>query len=188
MLAQLAVHASAQEPAPHGAKPAAKAKADGGGGYGDIVGHIKETPGCLGVETAMTSSGKQVIFAWFKNREAVLEWYYSDFHQQLMSQLGDSSQFSDPLDGVAEGEGPLMAVAAITPRRAPKKRAGANGAEAAKSQMPVAQISVEVFRPVTKAKSFGGTFSPVAALLPGSEAYELENDEKKAEPVEAAAE
>ena len=33
---------------------------------------IQATPGCLGVETAMTQSGKMVIFAWFENKKAAL--------------------------------------------------------------------------------------------------------------------
>ena len=33
---------------------------------------LKATPGCLGIGTAMTESGKQVIFAWFENKQAAL--------------------------------------------------------------------------------------------------------------------
>lgn len=36
----------------------------------DLVAALKATPGCLGVETARTGSGKQVIFAWFENKDA----------------------------------------------------------------------------------------------------------------------
>src|SRR5439155_21909338 len=50
----------------------------------DLVGALKASPGCLGVETARTASGKQVIFAWFENKKAVLTWYYSDTHVALM--------------------------------------------------------------------------------------------------------
>ena len=32
------------------------------------------------METAQTVSGKQVIFAWFESKEAVLRWYYSGMH------------------------------------------------------------------------------------------------------------
>ena len=34
----------------------------------DLVGGLKGTKGCLGVETARLSSGKNVIFAWFSFR------------------------------------------------------------------------------------------------------------------------
>jgi hypothetical protein len=46
-----------------------------------LIPALKATPGCLGVETARTSSGKNVIFACFENRGAVMKWYYSDAHQ-----------------------------------------------------------------------------------------------------------
>jgi hypothetical protein len=34
-------------------------------GFPDLVGGLKATPGVLGVDTARTTSGKMVIFAWF---------------------------------------------------------------------------------------------------------------------------
>ncbi|MCI0405976.1 MAG: hypothetical protein L0209_07885, partial [candidate division Zixibacteria bacterium] len=45
-----------------------------------LVEGLKATPGCLGVETARTASGKQVIFAWFEDKKACLKWYYSELH------------------------------------------------------------------------------------------------------------
>src|SRR4029078_7139053 len=56
-------------------------------GLPDLVGMRKPTPGCLGVDAARTSSGKQVIFAWFENKKAVLNWYYSEGHQRLIKTL-----------------------------------------------------------------------------------------------------
>jgi quinol monooxygenase YgiN len=56
------------------------------GGFPDLVAGLKATPGCLGVETARTTSGKMVIFAWFENKKAVLNWYNSDMHQGLVNQ------------------------------------------------------------------------------------------------------
>ena len=52
----------------------------GGAGFPDLVGALKATPGVLGVETARTSGGKQVIFAWFENKKAALAWYCGDTH------------------------------------------------------------------------------------------------------------
>src|SRR6266550_6919662 len=63
---------------------AQQAKTEGSGSP-DLVAALKATPGCLGVETARTASGKQVIFAWFENKKALLDWYYSPAHQQLMT-------------------------------------------------------------------------------------------------------
>src|SRR5262245_22862565 len=53
----------------------------------DLAAALKASPGCLGVETAATSTGKQVIFAWFEDKKAVLKWYYSDVHKQLMKDI-----------------------------------------------------------------------------------------------------
>jgi hypothetical protein len=47
------------------------------GGFPDLIGLLKATPGVLGVDAAQTMSGKQVIFAWFENKKAALNWYYS---------------------------------------------------------------------------------------------------------------
>src|SRR5216110_2738753 len=70
-------------------------------GLPDLVAGLKATPGCLGVETARTASGKQVIFAWFENKSAVLKWYYSDTHVALMQQLsGGGVRPGGPLAGV----------------------------------------------------------------------------------------
>jgi hypothetical protein len=56
----------------------------------DLVGGLRNTPGCLGVETATTASGKQVIFAWFENKNALSSWYYSETHMKAMALLGAS--------------------------------------------------------------------------------------------------
>ena len=53
---------------------------DGLEGFPDLVGGLQAIEGVLGVETAQTVSGKQVIFAWFESKEAVLRWYYSGMH------------------------------------------------------------------------------------------------------------
>src|SRR2546422_728630 len=61
-------------------------------GFPDLVGGLKAVPGCLGVETARTASGKNVIFAWFEDKKAVLNWYYSDTHQHAMRMLVGRSE------------------------------------------------------------------------------------------------
>ena len=65
----------------------ARAQNDAPGGFPDLVGMLKATPGVLGVDAARTMSGKQVIFAWFENKQAVLTWYHSEAHQKLMQQF-----------------------------------------------------------------------------------------------------
>ena len=40
-----------------------------GAGFPNVVDAVKAAPGCLGVETAQTASGKRVIFAWFESKK-----------------------------------------------------------------------------------------------------------------------
>src|SRR5829696_556269 len=84
------------------------------GGLPDLVAGLKATPGCLGVEIAQTTSGKSVIFAWFENKAAVLNWYNSPMHQALLSQYSAGRRRpGGPLAGVPD-EGPVLAIASLT--------------------------------------------------------------------------
>src|SRR5258707_7917836 len=82
----------------------------------DLVNGLKETQGCLGVETARTSSGKNVIFAWFEDKKAALRWYTSEMHLQVMRMVSPLPENRPaPLAGVANDSGPILAIASITP-------------------------------------------------------------------------
>src|SRR2546425_5550816 len=90
---------------------AAEPPGDKDAGFPDLVAALKATPGCLGVETAKTDSGKQVIFAWFEDKKAALKWYYSDTHKAVIKQFFPNRKLSDhPLAGVPDDGGPVMAV------------------------------------------------------------------------------
>jgi hypothetical protein len=131
-------------------------------GYPDLVGGLKATPGCLGVETAGTSSGKRVIFAWFANRKAVLAWYNSRMHQAVMDAAGGPTH--KPLSGIPDDDQPILAIASITPADQPR----IDGVD-----MPISQISVELYRPLPGGASVGGTFAPAALEIPGHTRSEL---------------
>ena len=125
----------------------------------EIVKALKETPGCLGVETAQTSSGKAVIFAFFENKKALLKWYFSPTHRELIESLGaDYDSKRKPMQGVPD-DIPVMAVASI-------KFGGKPPSD--KVKLPISQISIELYAPVTKGLSIGGGFAPDAfrALAP----------------------
>ena len=83
-------------------------------GFADLVGGLKATRGCLGVETARTTSGKQLIFAWFEDKKAVLRWYYSDVHQNVQSTFPTHGEHRKPLESIPDNIGPIMASASIT--------------------------------------------------------------------------
>src|SRR5689334_13528256 len=57
------------EQAPAGARPGAADGATGKQAAGpDFIAALNASPGCLGVESAMTMSGKRAVFAWFKDK------------------------------------------------------------------------------------------------------------------------
>jgi hypothetical protein len=128
------------------------------GGFPDLVGALKASPGCLGVETARTSSGKQVIFAWFENKKAALAWYYSDTHRSLQKMLAPGAPARTPMADVPDDGNPVMAIASLTPSGGP----GTNG-------MPfgVSQIAIELYRPLPGGIAAGGRFAPSVMKVPG---------------------
>ena len=136
-------------------KPATAGKQ--GAGYPDLVGGLKKTPGCLGVETARTSSGKQVIFAWFENRKAVMKWYHSEMHQQVMNDFFPSYVPRKPLKDVPDDGSPIMAVASITFGSKPRFK---------ESTLPISQIAIELYKPITGGIFLGGRFAPESLKVP----------------------
>ena len=123
---------------------------------------IKATPGCLGVETAQTESGKMVIFAWFENKKAALAWYYSDTHQMLMKMGGGGAapRPRGPMADVPDDGRPIMAIASVTLAR-PQDGIPAKGLP------PVSQISIELYAPLPGGLAAGGRFAPASVTVPG---------------------
>ena len=138
---------------------AGKAK---GQGLSNLVGALKATPGCLGVETAKTASGKQVIFAWFEDKKAVLKWYYSDTHQQVMKQFFPGRAHSKPLKDVPDDSGPILAIASITLADKPRFKA---------TPLPISQIAIELYQPITGGIFLGGRFAPESLKVPRMRDY-----------------
>lgn len=121
------------------------------GFLGNLVEEVRTIPGCLGVEVAKTESGKEVIFAWFENKQAVLRWYYSDFHQQLQKTFFPDITPRPPLQDVAEDSGPIMAIASLTI---------SDQSQFAEASLPISQISIEIYQPVTGGLFLGSRFAP----------------------------
>jgi Antibiotic biosynthesis monooxygenase len=129
----------------------------GGKGFPDLVAVLKESPGCLGVETARTASGKSVIFAWFEDKKAALAWYNSDTHQQTMKRfLPDFNSGRKPLADAPDDSGPIMAVASLTPNDKPTKE----------NPSPFKQIAIELYQPLSGALAIGGRFAPEKMKVP----------------------
>ncbi len=129
-----------------------------GGGFPDLVGALKSTPGCIGVETARTGSGKQVIFAWFENKKAALNWYYSDTHMSVVKQFAPGAPPRTPLAGVPDDGEPVLAIASLTLTAAPTGDI---------ASLPISQIAIELYRPLPGGIALGGRFAPDALKVTG---------------------
>jgi hypothetical protein len=124
-----------------------------------IIKALKETPGCLGVESGRTESGKAVIFAFFENKKAAMKWFFSPTHRALIESLGTEYDGKrKPMKDVPD-DVPVMAVASISFKGKPASD---------KIKLPVSQISIELYTPLTAGLSIGGGFAPDAfrALTP----------------------
>jgi hypothetical protein len=136
------------------ADPPAKGE---GKGLPSLADALKESPGCLGVETARTASGKSVIFAWFEDKKAALVWYNSDTHREAMKRLlPDYKSGRKPLADVPDDSGPIMAVASLTPNDKPTKG----------NPSPFKQIAIELYQPLGEGLSIGGRFAPEKMKVP----------------------
>jgi hypothetical protein len=138
----------AQSPAPQG-PPA---------GSPDLIGMLKATPGVLGVEAARTMSGKQVIFAWFENKKAALNWYYSEGHQKLMALASGGDARRKPLADVPDDGNPILAIASLTFSDKP---------QVSGVQLPVSQIAIELYAPLSGGFAAGGRFAPGTVKVKG---------------------
>jgi hypothetical protein len=129
------------------------------GGFPDLVGLLKATPGVLGVDAGRMMSGKQVIFAWFENKQAVLQWYYSDAHLGLMQQFSPGPRRpGGPLADVPDDGRPVLAIASLT-MPAPPRDGDVRAA--------TTQIAIELYAPLTGGLAAGGRFAPSSVKVPG---------------------
>ena len=127
-----------------------------------MVGGLQAIEGVLGVETATTASGKQVIFAWFESKEAVLRWYYSDIHRGVQQAFFPDQEFGTPLEQVPDDIGPVLAIASIT-------MAATSEFEA--TSLPISQIAIELYTPITGGLFLGGRFAPDSLEVPNLKDY-----------------
>lgn len=127
--------------------------------FPDLAQGLRDTPGCLGVQTFVVDAGrKQVIAAWFENRKAMEAWYYGKMHQEAMAKFFPGFKSGrKPFAEFKDEKSPLLIVASVTPGDRPI----GNG-----SQLHVSQIAIEGYTPVPGGVAFGGTFSPPGLQVP----------------------
>jgi hypothetical protein len=133
-------------------------------GLPDLVGALKASPGCLGVELAQTRSGKNVIFAWFEDKRAALRWYHTEAHQQVMDRFfpdHDQGEYRQPLADIPDDIGPIMTVASLTM---------SDRSHFLETTLPISQISIELYTPISGGVSLGGRFAPDSLKIPKTHA------------------
>lgn len=135
-------------------KPAEQPAAQPGNPAADmgkmLIEGLKASPGCLGVETAQTSSRKNVIIAWFKDAPAARQWYYNPVHQRMMGTVEGANDDKQPLEHVPD-KVPVMVMASITFSDKP---------EIEGIPMPIKQIAIELYTPLPGGAAVGGRMAP----------------------------
>jgi len=131
-------------------------------GFPDLVGGLKAIEGCIGVVTAQTPDGKQCIFAWFENKKAVLNWYYSDMHQGVQGAFFPDRTEYTPLKDIPEDMEPIMVIASIT---------FSDKEHFETSNLPISQIAIELYTPVSGGLFLGSRFAPAAVKVKNMKDY-----------------
>jgi tetratricopeptide (TPR) repeat protein len=128
-------------------------------GFPNVIEALRAAPGCLGVETAQTTSGRRVIFAWFEDKKALVDWYYSEPHQAAMKRVfPDLTVERAPLADLAEDSGPILAIVSVKFT----ERSGRTW-----PARPIASIGIELYGPLPGGIALGGRFAPAALRVPG---------------------
>jgi len=129
-----------------------------------LVAAAQASPGCLGVRLGRTDNGTNVIFAWFENKQALVTWYKSDFHQWAMKTAFPNQNFNrEPLPDVPENSGQILAL--VTLKLADKALPG--------SQIAIDRIGIELYTPLPNGVAVGGRFAPQSVKVPGLRQFDL---------------
>ena len=134
-------------------------------GFPSVLTALRAAPGCLGVETGQTASGRQVIFAWFDGKASLVDWYHSEAHQRAMKAVYPNQAFDrTPLPDLADDSGPILAIVSVKFAEPP--------APGARPRMT--SIGIELYAPLPGGIAVGGRFAPAALSVRGLR--ELEPD------------
>lgn len=134
-----------------------------------LISGLKQTPGCLGVDTGRFMSGKQAIVAWFKDKKSLSAWYYSDAHTDFIDDSAPGFDGDRPLQHVPDDVGPIMVIATLTMSDRPHFEG---------LKMPVSQIAIELFKPLPGGVYLGGRFAPDTFKVPHMRNLAPAKDEK----------
>jgi hypothetical protein len=143
------------------------------GGFPNVVNALRAAPGCLGVETGQTASGRQVIFAWFDGKKSLVDWYHSDMHQRAMRAVYPNQVVDrQPLPDLPDDAGPILTIVSVKFADAP-----APGA----SMPRIVAIGIELYGPLPGGVAVGARFAPAGVKVPGLRDIDLATA-RQAEP------
>lgn len=101
-----------------------------------------------------------MIFAWFEDKKAIVDWYKSDFHQRAMkAAFPNRTSGREPLPDVRSGKRRSYPRA----RQLEAFRRTADCSDAGLMQ----QIGIELYTPLPDGVVVGGRFAPAAVKVPG---------------------
>ena len=83
-------------------------------------------------------------------------------HQGVQQAFFPGQEFGTPLEGVPDDVGPVLAIASITM---------ATTAELEETSLPISQIAVELYTPLTGGLYLGGRFAPDSLEVPNLKDY-----------------
>ena len=123
-----------------------------------LVEAVQASPGSLGVKLGRTQDGTAVVFAWFENKQALVTWYKSDFHQWAMKTAFPNRTFDrEPVPDVPESTGPILALVTLKLANAPLSG----------SPIPIETIGIELYTPLPNGIALGGRLAPQSVKVPG---------------------
>jgi len=133
--------------------------------FAAVLDAARAHPGCLGIDTGQTTSGKQVIFAWFENKAALVTWYKSDAHQKAMKVAFPNRTFNrEPLPDTPDNTGQILAIVSLQMK---------DSSVPNETGLPIATIGIELYTPVPGGVAVGGRFAPKSIRVPGLREIEL---------------
>lgn len=143
-----------------------------------LVSAIESVEGNLGVHTARTHDGVELIMSWFENRDAVLRWFHHPYHRQLLREAGRTED-NIAAEYFGNHFGPILVIASVAYNDASGSLEGSMF-EDPDGRRPT-RFSVEYYTPVDGGAFFVTPFAPprAASMIHGlRDVYDDDNGQR----------
>jgi hypothetical protein len=118
---------------------------------------------------ARTPGGQIALFAWFANKQGLLNWYHSDAHKQEMKRFFGLGGSATPLRDTPDNGEPILVIASFTI---------ADRAHFTETGLPLSQLAIEFYQPIPGGIDAGGRFAPEALSVPKMRVYGPGRDQR----------